>query len=83
MNLDGMYMGADGYVWKIFAPRFWQVWRWVDWYFAAHKRQISTTINGKLLNLRTILVEDGMPPRTAPPDTVAIETALDPLTNRQ
>ena len=30
---DGTIMGgADGQLWSVFVPRWWQFWRWAEWY---------------------------------------------------
>lgn len=73
--LDGMLMGdARGELWRVFKPKWWQVWRWWSWWRAGSRGSIALLLSdGKMVHLRTIAAPRSLAPGCAAPDAPVLD----------
>lgn len=56
-ELDGSRLGdVAGHHYVIFAPRWWQVWRWLSWFRAPARGRVSVCIGGENHSVRCMAV---------------------------
>lgn len=62
---DGEVMRtSDGRYWRIMAPRWWEVWRWIAWWLAPSRGRVRVRMAGDgwegLYNFRAVLTDGGV-----------------------
>lgn len=57
-ELDGFWFGGSGRTkWKAFVPRWWQVWRWLEWFRSKERGHIEVVVNEEKHDVRVTRIE--------------------------